>query len=226
MELERPQFGLGWRPQTDEALVAAVLAGHHSMFELLMRRYNQRVFRAARALVKNNDEAEEIVQQAWISAWENLKSFRGNSRFSTWVIRIAMNACLMRARHHGRCISIDDTDIEAPESAAAGPERTIELKQLARFIERAADALPEGQRAVFILRDVEEMNTAETAEALEVSEEVVKTRLHRARAAIQDEILRAVGQGEGDAFTFGSQHCDRVVASVMTAIERLGSPNA
>lgn len=207
---------------TDEEVVRQVLAGNTALFELLMRRCNERLYRAARSIVRNEQEAEDVMQQAYVNAFMHLRQFNGSAQFSTWLTRIAINEALGRVRRQGRYEPFDD-DFSNVESLMAGsspdnPERQAFTGELRGLLEGAIDTLPDGMREVFVLRDVEGMNTAEVAECLGVSEAVVKTRLSRGRAALRRELLQEVGATAPEAFRFYRPRCDRVVANVLERI--------
>lgn len=207
---------------TDEEVVRQVLAGNTALFELLMRRCNERLYRAARSIVRNEQEAEDVMQQAYVNAFMHLRQFNGTAQFSTWLTRIAINEALGRVRRQGRYEPFDD-DFSNVESLMAGsspdnPERQAFTGELRGLLEGAIDTLPDGMREVFVLRDVEGMNTAEVAECLGVSEAVVKTRLSRGRAALRRELLQEVGATAPEAFRFYRPRCDRVVANVLERI--------
>jgi RNA polymerase sigma-70 factor (ECF subfamily) len=198
---------------TDEDIVRRVSAGHAQMFELLMRRYNQRLYRAARAILQNDAEAEDAVQQAYLNAYRHLDQFEGRARFSTWLTRIVVYEALARRRGvRGKPVGSDDERVERAASTAPDPERQTYGKELGALLESALAALPDGYRSVFMLREVDGLNTAETAQQLRVSEGTVKTRLHRAKDLLQRK-LHAVTPGE--AFGFDGARCDRLVAGVM-----------
>ena len=209
---------------TDEALVAGVLAGQTALFEELMRRYNQRVYRAARAIVKDEAEAEDVMQQAYLNAFTHLEQFAGRAQFSTWLTRIVIHEALGRRRRAQRPdprVSADREDgdmSEEVESSAPSPERQAYASELKRLVEESVDALPDTYRAVFMLRDIEGLSTAETAAGLELGEEAVKTRLHRARALVRRELFARAGGGTADAFTFGATRCDAIVSGVFARI--------
>ncbi len=208
--------------QSDEDVIREVLAGNTGMFELLMRRYNERVYRAARAIVREEQDAEDVMQQAYVNAFTHLAQFNGSARFSTWLTRIAINESLARMRRQGRyeTCDIDRIDVEpvASRRALENPERQAFARELRALLEWAIDALPDGLREVFMLREVEGLNTAETAECLGVSDDVVKTRLSRARAALRRLLFDRTGATAADAFRFYRPRCDRIVASVLVRI--------
>jgi RNA polymerase sigma-70 factor (ECF subfamily) len=219
---------------SDEEIVARVLAGEIDLFEVLMRRHNQRVFRAARAIVRDEAEAEDVMQEAYARAYAQLAQFEGRAQWSTWVTRIAVNEALGRVRRGGRFVNTDlereqeakvDRSDEAWQGAngtsapfPVGPEDQAAARELGGFLERAMDSLPDIYRTVFVLREVEEMSTAEAASALDISEELVKVRLHRARAALRQRLDQRVGSALRGVYDFHLTRCDRVVAAVMARI--------
>ena len=202
---------------TDEEIVGRVLAGETALFELLMRRYNQRIFRVTRAIVRDDGEAEDVTQDAYVRAFEHLDQFAGRARFSTWLTRIAVHEASARLRRRGRQIDIEES-MPTLASAAAGPEQRAADHELGRVIEDALDALPEVYGSVFMLREVEGLSTAETAACLDINAETVKTRLHRARALLRNHITARVGAAARAAFPFAGPRCDRTVAAVMARV--------
>jgi RNA polymerase sigma-70 factor (ECF subfamily) len=209
-----------WNGLSDEEVVSQVLAGHTALFEVLMRRHNERVYRAARAIVRDEREAEDVMQQAYVNAYTHLRQFNRLAQFSTWLTRIAVNEALGRVRRRGRYTPFDDepaaTEREMP--VAENPERQAFSGELRALLEWAVDRLPDGAREVFVLRDVEGLSTAEVAAALGVSEDAVKTRLSRARAALRRSLFERTGAAVPDAFRFHRPRCDRVVARVLARI--------
>jgi len=208
---------------TDEDVVAAILAGKTSLFETLMRRHNRRLYRAARSIVRDDVEAEDVLQQAYVEAFAHLAQFEGRARFSTWLTRIVIHEALARVRRRGRFVQIDEEGDEMDTSAtlrgaSPSPEEQAFTGELKSLIEGAIEALPDPYRAVFVLRAVEGLSTAETAECMEISEDQVKTRLLRARAKLRAELEERAGGAVSSAFPFGAERCDRVVASVMHRI--------
>jgi len=206
---------------SDEEVVRQVLAGNTAMYELLMRRYNERLYRAARAITKNAGESEEVLQQAYVNAFANLHQFSGQARFATWLTRIAINEALACIRRRVRYEPFDDrtSSVETmmPRSPS-DPERQAYSGELRDLLEWAIDGLADGSREVFVLRDVEGLSTAETAECLGVSDDVVKTRLSRARAALRRALYDRTGATAPDAFRFHRPRCDRVVSQVLARI--------
>jgi RNA polymerase sigma-70 factor (ECF subfamily) len=208
-------------PSTDQDVIAQVLAGNTALFELLMRRYNERLFRVARAIVRDESEAEDVMQQAYVNAFTHLRQFNGSAQFSTWLTRIAINEALARVRRRGRYEVFDELSNVEPfmsRSPAENPERQAFTGELRGLLEWAIDTLPDGMREVFVLREVEGLSTSEAAEALDVSEDVVKARLSRGRAALRRVLLDRTGAAAPDAFRFYRPRCDRVVAKVLARI--------
>jgi RNA polymerase sigma-70 factor (ECF subfamily) len=210
-----------WNDLSDEQVVAQVLSGQTALFEVLMRRYNERVYRAARSIVRDEREAEDVMQQAYVNAYTHLSQFNGAARFSTWLTKIAINEALARVRQQRRHEAFDElSNVESlmPWSTSPDPERQAFSGELRALMEWAIDGLPDGAREVFVLRDVEGLSTFEAAEALGVSEDVVKTRLSRARAALRRALVERTGATAPEAFRFYRPRCDRVVALVMARI--------
>jgi RNA polymerase sigma-70 factor (ECF subfamily) len=218
---------VGMSHMSDEEIVARVLAGERALFELLMRRHNQQLFRVARAILRHDAEAEDAVQQAWISAYQRMDQFAGAARFSTWLTRITIHAALARLRRtHQR----NEVAWETPEqeermsqvrSPSPDPEEQASGRELTALVERAIDDLPEIYRLVVMLRQVQQLSTAETAACLEVSEEVVKVRLHRGTAMLRDAMTARVDALAAETFAFLGARCDRIVAGVLAALAAL-----
>ena len=212
----------------DAEIVRRVRAGERALFEILMRRHNQRVYRAARAVVKDEAEVEDVMQQAYINAFTHLDQFEERSQFSTWLIRIALNEAFGRRRKMQRNESMTATQSAQDEdhgelmdtiaSPQADPERQAYAQELGRALEAAVDTLPETYRTVFMLRDIEGLSTSETGEGLGLGDEAVKTRLHRARAMIRRAVTAQIGAVAAGSFQFHAPRCDRVVAHVLGAI--------
>ena len=195
-----------------------------------MRRYNQRVYRLARAVLRSDTEAEDVTQEAWVRAYAHLDQFAGRAAFSTWVSRIALHEAWARARRGNRFETIEsDPGVEGGEMkrASAGPDPEAEAigREVRSLVEAAVEALPESYRTVFMLRHIEELSTAETAELLKLSEATVKTRLHRARSVLRQELLAEAGTGIKQAFPFLGDRCDRMVESVLARIGGAESAN-
>jgi RNA polymerase sigma-70 factor (ECF subfamily) len=214
----------------DAEIVRRVCAGESALFEILMRRHNQRVYRVARAVVKDETEVEDVMQQAYINAFTHLHQFEERSQFSTWLIRIALHEAFGRRRKMQRTESVTGIQSNLDEnrgelmdtiaSPQADPERQAYAQELNRVLEAAVDTLPETYRTVFMLRDIEGLSTSETGEGLGLGEEAVKTRLHRARAMIRRAVTARIGAVATGSFQFHAPRCDRVVAAVLNVVAR------
>ena len=208
----------------DEEIVARVLAGETLLFELLMRRHNQRVYRTVRAILGADDESEDVMQQTYLNAYAHLSSFAGQARFSTWLTSIAVNEALGRRRKSGtaalrivKSTAYDDPILRI-RSDAPDPEQQAMTSELQQLLEHEIMALPEHYRTVLVLRQVEGLSTEETAQSLGVTTDVVKTRLHRARVILREALLTRAGVTFGRLFAFPATRCDRVVGAVMQKI--------
>ena len=204
---------------SDEAIVARVVAGDTAAFELLMRRHNQRVFRATRAVLRNDDEAEDAMQAAYLAAFTHLKDFAGRSAFSTWLTRIAIHEAFAKLRKSKRTASLDDETLEEEEMAHdRSPEEAASDVELRGLLEEAVDSLPLAFRTVFVMRAVEDMSAVDVAGALGIPEETVRTRLHRARGLLRDRLAKKLEDAAPQAYAFHLSRCDRVVAAVLSRL--------
>jgi RNA polymerase sigma-70 factor (ECF subfamily) len=215
----------GW---TDEEVIERVLGGETALYEVVMRRYNQRLYRVVRAILRNDDETEDVMQDAYVRAYQHLNQFERRAPFSTWLTRIAVHEALARIRRRNRLQQLDSAAYDGEPAVnhltpPINPEQTTSKAELSRMLEEAVLALPEQYRTVLMLRDVEEMSTAETAAALNLTEENVKVRLHRGRALVRKDLFARVGATAKDAFTFGNTRCDRVVARVFECLSEPAS---
>jgi RNA polymerase sigma-70 factor, ECF subfamily len=214
---------------SDEEVIERVLAGDTGLYELLMRRYNQRVYRAVRAVLRDDAEAEDVMQESYVRAFQHLSRFEQRSSFCTWVTRIAVNESLARLEKKKKFTNQFDEEggsvTETLETKAMNPEEAAASGETRGLLESAIMSLPYPYRMVVMLRDVEELNTAEAAQVLELSEDTVKVRLHRARAMLRKELFQRAGAKSTQAFQFMGARCDRVVAGVMEKIQRLGARN-
>ncbi len=214
-------------PMPDVEVVHRVQAGETALFEILMRRHNQRLYRVARAIVKDESEAEDVMQEAYVSAYTHLHQFAERAKFSTWLTRIAVHEALARVRRRARLTEFDENEEAGEQSMAAfkptgrDPEQQASNAELRALLEAAVESLPQGYRVVFVLREIEGLSTAETADALEVTEETVKTRLHRARALLREELFERAGIATSYAFEFHLSRCDRIVTNVLQRIAAL-----
>ena len=223
LELAKP----GGMP--DEEVVKRVLSGEIPLFEILIRRYNQRLYRVARSIVRSESEAEDVMQEAYVRAYAHLAQFANRAKFSTWLTRIAVHEALARGRRSKRFEAFDPADPASEEvpgmlSRNEDPERQAYNREMKALLEAAIDELPADYRTVFLMRELEEMSTAETAEALEVTEEVVKTRLHRGRAMLRDALCTRVGAASASAFEFHLVRCDAVVRAVLGRLQAQPRP--
>ena len=203
---------------SDADVVARVVGGDVALFEILMRRHNQRIYRAVRAVLGSDNEAEDVMQQAYLNAYQHLGQFAGDAQFSTWLTRIAVNEALRRRKRRRVGDEGDDAVISLVQDEAPDPEQQATTAELREVLEREIAAMPDTYRLVLMMRDVEGMSTAETAASLDISEDVVKTRLHRGRTMLRDNLYKRAGVNLQSLFTFGNARCDRVVAEVMSQI--------
>lgn len=208
-------------PLDDEEIVRRVRGGDVALFEVLMRRHNQRLYRAGLAILSDPDEAEDVVHQAYINAYTHLHQFESKASFSTWLTRIAVHEAYGRLRKRRPQQTIDsEVDMEAVEMMSSlNPERNAINVELREVLEAEISALPETYRVVFMLREIEGLSTASTAELLQVSADVIKTRLKRAREKLQTGLFERAGLSREDLFTFLGERCDRMVAAVFRVIE-------
>jgi RNA polymerase sigma-70 factor (ECF subfamily) len=202
---------------SDLDAVRAVLDGDPSAFAVLVRRHNQPMFRACRAVLGDDSDAEDAVQVAWINAYRALATFRAESTFRTWVIRIAVNEASHRLRQRRRLAAVPMEQITMADTTS--PEGDAQTSELGRLLEQQIDQLPEGLRAVLVLRDVVELDTAETAKCLGIGEENVRVRLHRARQALAASLSAVVtDHATTSVYRFDGERCARVLAHVMQQI--------
>jgi len=207
---------------TDDVLVQRIRDGEGALFEVIVRRYNQRLYRVARAILRDDGEAEDVMQHAYVAAYTHIHRFAGRSQFSTWLTKIAVYEALARARRRRREAAAAPSSGDAMSSLAStrpDPENEALTRELRALLESAIEGLPERYRAVFVLREVEGIDTSETAACLDVSEDVVKTRLHRARALLRKALFQRAGLASAAAFPFHLSRCDRVVAGVFRRLE-------
>ena len=197
-------------------MVHRILGGQKLLFAVLMRRYNQRLFRVARAIIKDDHEAEDVVQHAYVAAYDSLAGYRGGAKFGTWLTRITMNEAYGRMRKKKRQFSV----VEGGDSgnlSHSDPEHEAYRRERAVLLEGHIDELAENLRLVFVLRDVQELDTKATAALLDTTEEVVRIRLHRARQQLQQRLAEAVIAAPG-AYYFAGERCDRIVRHVLDTL--------
>ena len=216
------------REASDLELAQAVAAGDEPSFEAMMRRYNRILYRVARAILKNDADAEDALQLAYLHAYQGIAGFRGQSKLSTWLTRIVLNEALMRVRQRGRDATVIELDgaqdghLEAmPGQTGPADERPDALAMRAQtraMIERRIEALPESFRTVFILRALEELSVEETASCLGIPEATVRSRFFRARSLLRESLARELDMATSEAFAFDGERCDRVVRGVLNRL--------
>ena len=208
----------------DAELAARVAAGEPAAFETLMRRHNRTLFRTARAILRDDAEAEDALQEAYLQAYEAIGNYRAEAKLSTWLARIVANEALMRVRKRTRRAAIvplqaaasEDEINEIPDdNMDDSPERSAQRSEMRRLLEVEIDALPDDYRVVFVLRAVEELSVEETAEALGIPQATVRTRLFRARSLLREALASKIDLACEEAFSFAGERCDRIVAHVL-----------
>ena len=214
---------------TDQEVVDRVRAGETALYEILMRRYNQRLYRVTYAILRDEAEAEDVIQDAYVRAYQHLDQFAGYAPFSIWLTRIAVHEALRRLQLRKRSQQFEDIEhdedsfMNGAETTLAetslDPEQRASNAELGQLLEKAVLDLPEQYRTVIMLRDVEELSTAETAAALELTEQNVKVRLHRGRAMMRDRLFDRVGASGKNAFPFMGVRCDRIVTGVFARLQ-------
>lgn len=207
---------------SDEELVRRILSGEIVLYELIMRRYNQRLYRVTRAILRDDAEAEDTVEDCYVRAYEHLSQFSGRSAFSTWLTRIAIYEAYARKKKSSRIESFGDLEggrvMEVPARGPT-PEDEAANAELGGLLERAILALPERYRIVVMLRDIEQMSTAETAETLDLTEENVKVRLHRGRGMVRKHLYDFAGAQGAHVFAIMGARCDHIVQHVFERLQ-------
>lgn len=213
----------------DGELAARAATGDSSAFEVLMRRHNRTLFRTARAILRNDAEAEDALQEAYLQAYRALPGFRAEARFGTWLVRIVANEALVRLRKEARraqIVPMQSADATAgleklpDDPMEQRPEPSAERAQMRRLLETRIDALPDAYRTVFVLRAVEELSVQETAAVLQIPEATVRTRFFRARSLLREALAQQIDLAYADAFAFAGERCDRIVAAVLARLPR------
>lgn len=221
----------------DSDVLKRIADGDPNAFEVVMRRYNRRLYRTARSIVKDDAEAEDVLQDAYLQAYRHLAAYRGEASLATWLTRIVVNAAIVRsrkARHRAEVIQLngesewDEAHTEAAMEAGPtnAPEQAAERSELRRMIEKRIDDLPEAFRVVFVLRAVEEMSAEETAACLGIPDATVRTRYFRARSLLRLSLARDLDFALEDAFAFDGARCDRIVAGVLSHLAGPPLPRA
>jgi RNA polymerase sigma-70 factor (ECF subfamily) len=211
----------------DDSLVRDVRRGSPTAFGAMMRRYNRRLYRTARAILKDDSLAEDALQEAYLAAFRHMDDFRGDAALGTWLTRIVVNQALQALRRTRRdrvVVPFEESDaqheaLNVADSPDTGPENMLLRAQTRRLIERNIDALPEGYRTVFVLREVEDLTVEETAAALDIPAATVRTRLFRAKARLRESLAQQMDVATQDAFGFDGERCDRIVRTVLDRIE-------
>lgn len=222
---QRDQISPGKDVRSDVELIERIRDGEPRLFGVLVQRHNQRLFRIVRAILRDDAEAEDVVQQSHVTGFRQLEQFRGESSYATWLTRIAVNDAYGRLRRRKRdaVVALDDAGGDATMSRAATPEDETYQHELGRLLERNIDELPDMLRVVFVMREIEELDTAETAATLGLTEAAVRVRLHRARSALQSSLTRSMASAPA-AFRFDGARCDRITHGVLAALDLLESP--
>jgi RNA polymerase sigma-70 factor (ECF subfamily) len=206
----------------DEAIVARVRAGEAALYEILVRRYNQRLYRTIRAVLRDDRNVEDVMQQTYLDAFVHLDQFRGDAKFATWLTRIAVNRAIRSGRGDRRSSQLAAADsesgLERVQASTVDPEHAMYGHELRVVLESLIEQLPEPFRMVFVMREVEGLSTAETAACLDISDDTVKTRLHRARRLLQEQLDRQLGPAASLVYAFHLTRCARVVAGVMARL--------
>jgi RNA polymerase sigma-70 factor, ECF subfamily len=215
---------------SDEEVIERVKAGETALYEIILRRYNQRLYRVARSIVRDESEAEDVMQDAYVRAYQHISQFAGLAPFSIWLTRIAVHEALrrLRLRKRGLQLGVDEQDEEGLMGivdTSPDPEQGASFAEVSRLLEEAVLRLPAKYRSVVVMRDVEELSTAETAAALDLTEDNVKVRLHRGRAMMRDWLFARAGGNLRHAFPFLGPRCDCVVDAVFARLEERSTAN-
>ena len=223
------------RDLSDLAIAQQIAAGDRDALRLLMRRYNQKLYRVARSILKDDAEAEDAVQEAYLLAYRAMAAFRGGATLSTWLVRIVVNESIARARKRNRRAEViqlegttdptgDVTEASMLEAATEQPEHAAMRAETRRLLEAKIDQLPDAFRTVFVLRAVEEMSVEEAAACLGISPATVRTRYFRAKGLLREAIARDIDVSLEDAFAFAGERCDRIVAGVLERLDNSPVP--
>ncbi len=221
----------------DTELARRIATGDQEAFRVLMRRYNQTLYRTARSILKDEAEAEDAVQEAYILAYRAMGAFRGDAKLSTWLIRIVVNEAIARARKRSRRAEIiqlsgepepdaDASEMNMNEAAPEQPEHAASRAETRRLLEAKIDALPDAFRAVFVLRALEELTVEETAASLGIPAATVRTRYFRAKGLLREALAREIDFAFEDAFAFAGERCNRIVAGVLARLKELQARDA
>lgn len=214
---------------TDQQVIDRVKSGETALYEIIMRRYNQRLYRITRAILRDAAEAEDVMQDAYVRAYQYLHQYAGDALFSIWLTKIAIHEALRRLRLRKRNQQLEDFEMDeespmSPIESSPNPEQRATIAETGQLLEEAILGLPDSYRAVVMMRDVEQMSTAETAAALELSEQNVKVRLHRGHSMMRGWLFARVGENGRNAFPFLGDRCDRVVLGVFARLREISVP--
>lgn len=218
---------------SDPELAQRIAAGGRDAFELLMRRHNQMLYRTARSILRDDAEAEDAVQEAYLLAYRGMSGFRGDAKLSTWLVRIVVNEAIARARKRSRSAEIiqltgetqedrDAVEEDMNQTLPEQPEHAARRAQTRRLLEAKIDELPDAFRTVFVLRALEELSVEESAVALGIPEATVRSRFFRARGLLREALSKEIDVAYGDAFAFAGARCDRIVAGVLAKLAEGG----
>ncbi|MEO6972506.1 MAG: RNA polymerase sigma factor [Rhodoferax sp.] len=217
---------------SDVEIAQRIAAGDKDVLRQLMRRYNQTLYRTARSILKDDAEAEDAVQEAYIQAYRAMGGFRGDAKLSTWLVRIVVNESIGRARKRARRAQViqlngsmeqyeDVAEVPMNEASSDQPENALVRAEMRHLLEAKIDQLPDGFRTVFVLRALEEMTVEEAAVCLGIPPATVRTRYFRAKGLLREALAREIDFTFGDAFAFAGERCDRIVAGVLARLEKL-----
>ncbi|MFC4314295.1 RNA polymerase sigma factor [Steroidobacter flavus] len=214
--------------EDDLSIARRIAAGDRVAFERLMRLNNRRLYRLARAVLKDPTEADDALQDAYLSAYRSLQQFRGEAALSTWLSRLVLNECTGRLRRHHRrenvipmVSSTNRPDVDTvPDNDSDLPDQAIGRAQLRDLLEHKLDELPEPFRLVFVMRSVEEFSVQDTAQILDIPEDTVRSRHFRARSLLREALAQEIDLAERDVFEFGGRHCDGVIARVLARLQK------
>lgn len=226
-----------YKSLSDAELAQRIAAHDHQAFELLMRRYNQSLYRTARSILKDDSEAEDVVQEAYLQAYRGIDKFRGDAKLSTWLTRIVVNESIAKSRKRTRRAEVislsgdtewdnEATEVNMNAGVSESPERDAIRAQTRRLLEKSIDGLPDVFRTVFVLRALEEMSGEEVALCLDIPEATVRTRFFRAKGLLREALSREIDFAFEEAFSFDGARCDRIVAGVFAQLENSRSGDA
>jgi RNA polymerase sigma-70 factor (ECF subfamily) len=213
--------------EDDVSIARRIAGGDQVAFERLMRRCNRRLYRLARAVLKDAAEADDVLQEVYLAAYQSLGQFRGDAALSTWLSRLVLNECSARLRRYNRRQNVipmvsstnrPDVDIVAARDSER-PDQATGRAQIRVLLEHELDELPEPFRLVFVMRSIEELSVQDTAQILGIPEDTVRSRHFRARSLLREALAQEIDLAERDVFEFGGEHCDGVIARVLARLQ-------